>query len=56
MVETERGDEHRAGGGNGFDGAKRAFRDARADDDRGEPDQLVDMRGGDGLGAAARLR
>ena len=37
-------------GGHGIDGAERAFLDAGADDRRGQPDQLLDVGGDDGLG------
>ena len=37
-------------GGHGVDGAERAFLHAGADDRRGQPDQLVDVGGDDGLG------
>jgi len=50
VVEPGRGEQHRPAGGHGVDGAERAFLHAGADDHRGQPDQLVDVGGSDGLG------
>ena len=50
VVKSGRSDQDRPAGGHGIDGAERAFLHAGADDDRGQPDQLVDVGGNDGFG------
>ena len=50
MVKPGRGEQQRPAGGQGVDGAERAFLHARSDDRRSQPGQLVEVRRDNGLG------